>query len=61
MSLRFFHILFIIASSALALLGGWWALSQQKPVAWAAACFASSLFLDGYLVWFVQKSRKLGQ
>lgn len=57
MSLRLFHIFFIVASSSLALFGGVWTLMQAKPVAWAAAFFASSICLDGYLVWFVKKSK----
>lgn len=59
MSLRFFHIVFIAASSALALLGGLWVLREGRPAAWAYASFACSLGLDAYLVWFVRKSRGL--
>jgi hypothetical protein len=57
MSLRFFHIFFIIVSSALAIFGGVWMILHQKSMAWAAASFAASAFLDGYLVWFIRKSR----
>jgi hypothetical protein len=57
MSLRFFHIFFIIASSSLALFGGVWTLMQHKPVAYAAALFACSACLDLYLVWFIKKSK----
>ncbi len=59
MSLRFFHIFFIIASSALAMLGGVWTLLQNKPMVWAVACFAASVFLDTYLVLFIRKSKGL--
>ncbi len=59
MSLKFFHIFFIIASSALALFGGIWMLSHQKSIVWAAASFLASVFLDGYLVWFIRKSKDL--
>ena len=59
MSLKFFHIFFIIASSALALFGGIWMISHQQSIAWAAASFATSIFLDGYLVWFIRKSKDL--
>ena len=59
MSLRFFHIFFIAASSTLALFGGVWNLNQHKPVLWAVACFAASVCLDIYLLLFIQKSKGL--
>ena len=59
MSLRFFHIFFIIASSALALFGGLWMISHEVAIGWAIASFAASAFLDGYLVWFIRKSKGL--
>ena len=61
MSLRFFHIFFILASSALAMLGGIWALTQNKPLVLAFAWFALSGCLDVYLVWFIRKSKGLGR
>ena len=59
MSLRFFHIFFIAASSALALFGGIWSLNQHQPMFWAIACFICSACLDIYLVFFIQKSKRL--
>ncbi len=59
MSLRFLHIFFIMTSSALALFGGIWILSHQGSVVWAGASFAASVFLDGYLVWFIRKTKDL--
>ena len=60
MSLRFFHIFFICASSVLALVGGVWALQQRMPLVYAVACFAGSAALDLYLVWFIRRSKGLG-
>ena len=59
MSLRFFHIFFIVASSALAFFGGVWMISHEVSIVWAVASFAASVFLDGYLVWFIRKSKDL--
>ena len=59
MSLKAFHIFFIILSSALAFGGGLWALRQGEPAFWVAACFAVSGGLGFYLVWFIRKSAKL--
>ena len=59
MSLRFFHIFFIAASSVLAIFGGVWTLMHQKPFLWAAALFVCSTCLDLYLVWFIRKSKDL--
>jgi len=61
MSLRFFHIFFIIVSSTLALFGGLWMISHEKPVLWAAASFACSVFLDIYLILFIRKSKGLSK
>ena len=59
MSLRFFHIFFIIASSALALFGGLWMISHGVSIVWVVASFSASAFLDGYLIWFIRKSKDL--
>lgn len=59
MSLRAFHIFFILAASALAVANGVWILVQHKPVVWAVASFAGSVGLDAYLVWFIRKSKDL--
>ncbi len=61
MSLRFFHIFFIIASSTLALFGGLWMLSHGKPAFWAVASFACSVALDIYLMMFIRKSKEIGR
>ncbi len=57
MSLRFFHIFFIVAASALAVFGGLWMLSHGKPVAWAVVSFLTAVCLDIYLVWFIRKPK----
>ena len=59
MSLRAFHIFFILISSALAVLGGVWILQQHKSPVLAVASFACSASLDVYVVWFIRKSRNL--
>ena len=59
MSLRAFHIVFIVASSALAVFGGVWVLLEHKPAVLAVALFACSACLDLYLVWFIRKSKGL--
>ena len=59
MSLRALHIFFILTSSALAVFGGVWMILHQKSIAWAVASFAASAFLDGYLVWFIRKSKDI--
>ena len=59
MSLRAFHIFFIIVSSLLAVFGGVWMLQQHKPAALAAASFVGGAVLMVYLVWFIRKSRDL--
>ena len=61
MSLRAFHIFFIAASSALAMLGGVWVWTEKRSVGWAVASFVCSACLDIYLVWFVKKSRDLNR
>lgn len=61
MSLRFFHIFFILASSALAMLGAVWMLAQQKPLVWPVVWFSLSAGLDIYLIWFIRKSKGLSK
>ena len=58
MSLKYFHIVFILASDALALGLGIWTLSVEKNVPWAAASFVTCLLLNVYLVWFLIESKK---
>ena len=59
MSLRAFHIFFIVTSSTLAMGGGVWVLLQHQPVALAVVWFACGFLLDLYLVWFIRKSKGL--
>ena len=57
MSLRAFHIVFIIASCFLAAGFGVWAFPRN--VIWALSAFAMSGLIFTYLVWFIVKSRTL--
>jgi hypothetical protein len=57
MSLRAFHVLFISASTLLALGLAWWCLPAQ-PVGAAAAGLAA-VGLVAYETWFLRKTRKL--
>jgi hypothetical protein len=54
-SLRAFHVFFIIASAALAVGFGFWAL----PISFGlgSASFVFGAFLAGYLFWFATKLR----
>jgi hypothetical protein len=66
MSLKAFHIVFIVFSTLLALaLGGWciWInLVEGAPVflAGAVASFAAAVALTIYGVWFYRKMKRLG-
>lgn len=66
MSLKSFHIVFIVASGALALLFGLWAIDD-----WHTNGITSSLWLGigsfvvgatliPYGIWFLRKTRKVG-
>ena len=55
MSLRAFHIFFIIVSDMLAVGFGVWALPAH--VGWAVASFLLSALIGVYLVWFIRKSK----
>lgn len=60
MSLRGFHILFITACVALALVFAGWCLRQgQGHVLPGIAALVVALALGGYETWFVRKSRRL--
>ena len=65
MSLRMFHLLFILASVLLTLLLGWWALgeySRSRDVRYALggwAAFALAAGLAVYAVTFQRKTRHL--
>ena len=60
MSLRGFHILFITACVALALVFAAWCLAQGSGyVLPGIAAVAVALLLGAYETWFVRKSRRL--
>jgi hypothetical protein len=65
MSLKAFHIVFVIISTLLALgVGGWciWVnLVEDAPIylAGAVAAFASALALIIYGIWFYRKMKRL--
>ena len=59
MSLRAIHILFIIASTALAVGFGFWARAYYPAM--SVASFVSGVLLVVYLFWFVKKSRTLNK
>jgi len=66
MSLRFFHILFIVVSALMSLVVGLWALNAYRTdpsamwIALAALAFAGGGLLVVYGNRFLQKTRKLG-
>ncbi len=59
MSLKAFHILFIILATLLAAGCAAWAVVNQAPVAFGiiSAIVAVALFIYG--IWFLKKSRKI--
>jgi hypothetical protein len=65
MNLRWFHALLILLSAALAVLFGFWCLSQYGREAGTAnlvagiAAFVVSLGLIAYDSWFLRKTRTL--
>lgn len=59
MSLRAFHIFFIIVSDMLAVGFGVWALPTHAG--WAIASFLLSGVIGVYLVWFIRKSKDIAQ
>lgn len=60
MSLRGFHLVFIILAESLALFIGIWALSRHGDAYFALGVFALILavILAGYGVWFITKLKK---
>lgn len=66
MSLKGFHIVFIIFSTLLALGCGSWCvwvnlvLGAPGYMAGAIACFAAAIALTIYGVWFYKKMKRLG-
>jgi hypothetical protein len=65
MNLRWFHALLILLSAALAVLFGFWCLSEYgrrdgiTPLVSAIASFAMSLGLVVYDSWFLRRTRAL--
>ncbi len=63
MSLRAFHILFIVVSVVLAFAFGGWALRVERGGTLYPAMGVASLLvgvaLVGYAAWFVRKTRRL--
>lgn len=59
MSLRIFHICFIIISTLLCAFVAWWCFANkvEKIYAWIFA--AAAAVLPPYGIWFLRKSRKL--
>lgn len=57
MNLKFFHLVFIAASIALAVVVGVWCLPVTK--AGAVAAFAVAAGLIVYAFWFVAKMRRI--
>lgn len=61
MSLRAFHIVFILASIALSVVFGLWARQNvQNPAAGIAAYILAGALL-GYLVWFLKKKKAVSR
>lgn len=58
MSLKIFHVIFVIVSTALAGLCAWWAFKNQMTTFGVASAFAG-LLLVAYGFWFLQKSKKI--
>lgn len=57
MSLKLFHVVFVVAALLLALWTGTWALGEDGAV-WLAVCsFAVAAGLAVYGVWFLRKMR----
>ena len=58
MSLRAFHIVFIVISSLFAFSVGGWALSGGAGLPVALLCFAGGIGLVCYGVWFWRKIKR---
>ena len=57
MSLKVFHIVFIVSADLLAVGLAVWAVIHQKPLLWVVTSILGSLTLNVYLVWFLRKSK----
>ncbi len=62
MSLRAFHLFFIVVSIALAGFVGAWAFETRPAggVLFGTASFAVGVFLIGYFFWFLRKMKRPG-
>lgn len=58
MSLRLFHIVFILFSTFLALLLGFWSLHHSRYFWLGILSFVCAAGLGAYGVWFYQKLKK---
>jgi hypothetical protein len=59
MSLRAFHILFILLAILMAAGCAWWAFANEVAPAFGIACAVAAVGLVIYGVFFLKKSRKL--
>lgn len=55
MSLKAFHVVFILASAALSVLFGLWARQNGQSGAAVVTAFTLAAALMGYLIWFLKK------
>jgi len=59
MSLRIFHICFIILSTLLCAGVSWWCFAQGVSGGWGYVFAAVAAILPPYGIWFLRKSRHL--
>ena len=59
MSLKAFHLLFILLSTLLSAGCAWWAFANHAGAAFGSASAAVAVALFIYGVYFIRKSRKL--
>ena len=59
MSLKIFHIFFIIVSALLCAGVAWWCLANDVAKAWACLFAGWAVLLPVYGAWFLKKTRKL--
>jgi len=59
MSLRGFHILFILLAILMSVGCAWWAFANGVAPAFGTACLGAAAVLAVYGVYFLKKSKKL--
>lgn len=59
MSLKIFHICFIILSTSLCAGVSWWCFENTIASSWTYAFVAATVILPVYGAWFLWKTRKL--